>query len=180
MDAIVIDASVAVPLLRPERESETIKAAVIRWRQTGHRLVVPGHFWLEVLNALGRRHLYTSADIIEALRELDELELDTVTIERPVQLLIADLMERFGLTSYDAAYLGLAHVIDARLATIDAELSVAAAGRWLDPLGTSHEHRLAETSAPYGAEASVTWPRWSGAGAYLAELRVRALAGETS
>jgi len=180
MDAIVIDASVAVPLLCPERESETIKAALIRWRQTGHRLVVPGHFWLEVLNSLGRRHLYAGADVIEALRELDELELETVTIERPVHLLIADLMERFGLTSYDAAYLGLAEVIDARLATMDTDLSVAAAGRWLDPLGSSGAHRLSETRAPYGTDVSVSWPRWSGAGAYLAELRARALAGERS
>jgi hypothetical protein len=94
-----------------------------------------------------------------------------------MQVLTADLIERFALTSYDAAYLAVAETMDAGLVTLDRSLAVAAAGRWVDPSG-DNERRLAETPSPYGVEASTSWPRWSGAGAYLADLRARAIAGE--
>lgn len=180
MEVLVIDASVAVPLVRPERESAAIRVTVARWLRAGHRLVVPSHFWLDVLNVLGRRHQYTSAEIVEALRELDELDLETLAVGRPVQFLIVDLMGRFRLTSYDGAYLALAHAMDAGLATLDADLAEAAGARWVSPLDVDGRRRLSESHAAYRAEVPVAWPQWSGAGAYLAELRARALAGRTS
>lgn len=177
MRPLVLDASVGVPLVHAEPDSAAVKRAIGHWRREHRRLVVPGHFWLELLNALGRGHRYGSAALLESLRELDELGLETVAVERSVQVLTADLIERFGLTSYDAAYLAVAETMDAGLATLDRSLAVAAAGRWVDPSG-GNEGRLSEAPSPYGAEASTSWPRWSGAGAYLADLRARAIAGE--
>ena len=68
------------------------------------------------------------------------------------------LIERFGLTAYDAAYLALAQIKDARLATAYRELA-RAAGRRAILLGD--EHVVSEGSAGY--EHDVTWPDWRGA-----------------
>jgi predicted nucleic acid-binding protein len=179
MTPLVLDASVGVALVHAEPQSAVVKGAIGRWRRERRRLIVPSYFWLELLNALGRGHRYGSAALLESLRELDEVGLETVAVERSMQVLAADLIERFGLTSYDAAYLAVAQTMDAGLVTLGRSLAAAAAGRWVDPAG-GPEPRPSETRSPYGGGVSPSWPGWSGAGAYLADLRARALAGERS
>jgi hypothetical protein len=102
-----------------------------------------------------------------------------VWVDRPLLLLAVDLMERHGLTPYDAAFLALCQSLSATLATLDNDLRRAAGdlaegGSWPDdsPLG----HRIAEPIAAYEGERTVTWPRWSGAGSYLGSLRRRVTA----
>jgi predicted nucleic acid-binding protein len=178
MEPIVIDSSVGIPLVRLEPGRDAIRRKVEEWRARGRTLIVPGLFWLEVLNALSRRHGYPGAALVEALYELEELGLATVEPDRAMRLGVADLVERHGLTSYDALYLAVAEQWGALLATGDRALAAAAGSRAI-PLGdASGGHRLAEEGAGYGRQPS--WPKWGGSRAYLAELRARALAGETS
>ena len=90
-------------------------------------------------------------------------------IDGLARLAVIDLVERHGLSAYDAAYLGLADAADARLLTLDRELATAAGTR---AILIGPEGRISDVAEPYEAEPS--WPRWRGAAAYLAELRQRA------
>ena len=165
---VVIDASVAIAIARSEPERPFATAAIARWTNEGVRTVVPSHFWLEVVNALVRRHRWDGAAVFEAIREIDSLEFETVELDRATLLSAVDLSERHGLSAYDAMYLALADALDGSLLTLDRRLE-AAAGPRAASLG---RHRLAETPATY--EHAVTWPNYRGASAYLAQLRAEA------
>ena len=178
--SIVLDASVAIPLVWQEDVSAVVRRSVDRWAAEGVTLLVPTPFWEEIVNALTKRHRRPGSVVIEALYELDQLTITSIEVDRPLLLLGLDLVERFGLTIHDAIYLALARSTGARLATFDRQL-IAAAGAdavdmWGDGAFESGGHRLAERSAPYGApESGITWPTWPGAGPYLATLRRRAI-----
>ncbi len=166
---VVLDASAGVPLVRAEPESGRWHSIAAGWLREGRPIVVPVHFWLEVSNTLVRRHGFGSAGALEALHVLDDLVTETVEVGRPTLLLAIDRAERFGLSVYDAAYLALAEVLDAELATMDRALELAAGPRLVRRAG--HPPRLSETRAPYGSPARVTWPDYAGAASYLASLR---------
>lgn len=166
---LILDASIAVSIARGE-EAGAAAHGLIRARvRTGGRVMVPSHFWLEVANALLGRHRWTSAAMFEAVHVLDRLDPQTVDLDRPTLLSVVDLVERHGLTTYDATYLALADAVDGDLLTLDRALRAAAGPRAITPDG---RHRLSETPAVY--EHNVTWPDYKGASAYLARLRVEA------
>lgn len=179
-EQIVVDASVGVARVRPEIASPIVRRAFTSWSLGRSRLMVPALFWPEVVNALGGRHRYPASEIAEALRELDELGLETVEIGRPELLLVASAMERHRMSAYDATYLVLAQLLDGSLATLDRRLA-AAAGPLGMLLGEEGGHGTREIAAPYGtppeAARPSSLPTYAGLGAYLGELRRRALAG---
>lgn len=119
---------------------------------------------------LSRRYGYPAAAVLEAIYELEELGLTTVTLDRPIILLTLDVVERHRLTAYDGLYLALAEASRAMLLTADIELAGAAGDRAI--LLPKRVSGLAEDPAPYQGEA--TWGRWPGSAAYLPELRRRA------
>jgi predicted nucleic acid-binding protein len=168
---LVVDASAAVAFSARQERSDDVERALEGWRSGGHQIVVPPHFWLEVINALSGRGRWTGAAVLEALVELERLGMTTVRLDRPLVLLALDLVERHGLISYDAAYLALAIQRDARLLTLDRRLAAAAGPRLL-PIGS---HGVSESPPAY--ERSVTWPNYRGASAFLAKLRADALRG---
>lgn len=178
--SIVLDASVAIPLVWQEDVSAVVRRSVDRWADDGVALLVPTPFWAEIVNALTRRHRRPGSVVIEALYELDQLTITSIEVDRPLLLLGVDLVERFGLTIHDAIYLALARSTGARLATFDREL-IAAAGAdavdlWDEGESESGGDRLAERAASDRIpERDSTWPTWPGAGPYLATLRRRAL-----
>jgi len=179
VELVVVDASVGVARIRPEIASLVVRRAFTSWSLGRSRLIVPPLFWLEVVNALGGRHRYPASGIAEALRELDELGLETVEIGRPELLLVADAMERHRLPAYDAAYLVLAGQLGAPLATLDRQLA-AAAGRLGMLLIEEPGRGAREATAPYDtpvADRPSSLPDYAGLGAYLGELRRRAVAG---
>lgn len=162
-DAIVLDASAAIALLRGEPAADAVRSAL----DTSVEILVPDQFWLEIVNVLVRRHRWTADAVIAALRELDELDLTTTPLERATLLLALDRAARFDLTAYDAQYLALAEASDARILTLDTELAGAAGELALPVPGvTDQSSRLAEERAGYGQPLD-----WSRLGRYLAELR---------
>ena len=162
---LVVDASAAVAYLARQERSDQVERALAHWRSAGHRLVVPPHFWLETINALTGRGQWTGDAVLEALVELERLGFATVQQDRPQLLLALDLVERYGLISYDATYLALAIQRDGQLLTLDARLAAAAGPR----AARLDDHGLAEAPATY--ERAVSWPMYRGASAYLAKLR---------
>ena len=162
---IILDASVAIAIIRREPSRPTL-LAVLRETATGQGdRVVPDHFWLEVANVLIRRYGVTPAEAVEQLRVVDDFDLRSIRIDRPMLLVALDLQARFKLSSYDAAYLAVAESEDARLLTLDARLALAAGPRAV-PLPGLGEGRLSEEPVPYGQP--IDWARF---GPYLARLR---------
>jgi predicted nucleic acid-binding protein len=165
---LVVDASVAVSILRKEAEAEDAALLIARWTSSGGRVLVPSQFWLETANTLLRRHKWPGAEVLEAAHVLDDMQLETVELDRTQVVLAIDLAERHGLTAYDAGYLALAVSADASIATFDRALRSAAGARAVR-IGPA---RLSETSVPY--ERDITWPSYKGALAFLAALRADA------
>jgi predicted nucleic acid-binding protein len=163
----VLDASVAVAIVRGEDGSEDHRAALDERIRRGERVLVPEMFWLEVVNALLRRHRWPADDVVRALEVLDGLELETVATERLAVLLALDLACEQDLSAYDAAYLALAAIEEADLLTLDDRLA-RAAGAGGDDLG---ERRARETLVVYSGRER---PSWAAHGRFLGELRRRA------
>lgn len=174
-EAAVVDASAALNLVLSESGSVVVRARLEAWRRDGVSVQVPSHFWLEVANALIRRHRLPSNLVIAAIHGLDELGLETIELSRPLVLLALDLADRHALSMYDAAYLALAESVDGQLLTADRGL-LAAASRHRAVAVPGDEHRLSEEPAPY-KNRQPSWPRYRGISAYLARLRVEAHGG---
>ncbi len=165
---VVVDAAAALDLVVSQSGSGAVMAHLVAWRRAGVSLQVPSNFWLELSNSLLRRHRLPASIVIEAIHRLDEFGLQTIELSRPLVLLALDVAERHGLSQYDATYLALAEVADAKLLTADRQLLVAAGTRGI-PVDAA-ESRIAEVPAAYGARAP-TWSRYRELSAYLARLR---------
>ncbi len=90
--------------------------------------VVPSVWPLEIANALlvsERRKLATPADSVRCLAMLSGLPIEVDLTGYPLEML-TELGRRYGLSSYDAAYLHLAMREGLPLATRDAALDKAA------------------------------------------------------
>lgn len=177
-DRIVIDASVAIARLRPEQQSDAVRHALHAWAAAGADLFVPSLLWVEVLNALVRRHGWAAAAVAEGMLELDGVGIATVEVDRPLLLLAAGEMESHGLSGYDAVCLALALALDARLATLDDRLAEAAGDRALR-LGPGERGSVSEPRVAYGRpEALAAWGHSAVIGAHIAHLRARVLAAD--
>lgn len=171
---VVIDASIALAIILDEpvglRGEQTLRG----WVADDRPILVPGHFWLEVINSLGKASNGSGRRVLAAIHRLDAFGPQTVEPDRPLLLQVIDRAERLNLSAYDAMYLVLAESVDAELATLDRALAAAAGPR---AISFDEGHGLHETPAIY--ERDVTWPSYKGASAYLAKLRAEALAERT-
>ena len=161
-DALVLDASAALSLVRAEPSHGLVARAIGR---AGSRpLLVPEVFWVETVNALVRRHGLAMDAALGAIAELDGLGLRTIQLGRGGLLDSVALMLEHRLTAYDASYLALAHAVNADLLTLDRQLAEAAGDRAvpLDP------NEIRESRGPYRLEPWITWEE---APAYLAAAR---------
>jgi predicted nucleic acid-binding protein len=124
---LVIDSSVTLAWVLDDERENALGSLESLYLE---RATVPQHWILEVTNglrlAVRRQRLKPNepAVILERLRMLP-LQLDVETADRGWSDTLA-LADRFGLTTYDAAYLELALRLDAPLATLDQDLARAA------------------------------------------------------
>ena len=167
MSALVVDASAAIAFLRAEPGAADVERNLRDAMRGNDPRLVPTLFWIELINVLTHRYRLAPSEVVEAVYELEQVELKTTEVGRPGTLAIIDAVGRTGLTAHDAAYLVLAEATDARLLTADAALAAAAGDRGILVGGSS---RIGEGQATYVA-AAPSWARWKGAAAYLAELR---------
>jgi predicted nucleic acid-binding protein len=174
MRAVVIDASVAVAVVLEEPAGIRAGQALRSWVAGERQMFVPSHFWLEVVNALGKAPSAPGQRVLAAVHRLDVFGLQTLEPDRPLLLQVIDRVERLRLTAYDAMYLVVAESLDADLVTLDRDLAAAAGPR---AITFDEAHGLHEPPAVY--EHDVTWPSYKGASAYLAKLRAEALAERT-
>jgi predicted nucleic acid-binding protein len=160
---LVVDASAILAVVL--REPGAGRARPIIESAVASGMLVPDHFWLELVDVLVRRYGMPPDAVVAILRELDDVGVETVAIDRPTLLLALDHMARFGLTAYDAAYLALAEAEDASLLTLDEQLALAAGPRSaLRPASGTREG-----PAPYTAGSAP--PDWARHGRHLADLR---------
>lgn len=170
----VIDASAANALVLDEPAGLHVGKILRDWVSSARPILVPAHFWLEVVNVIGRPAPESGKRVLAAFHRLDLFGLQTMEIDRPLLFQVIDRVERFGLSSYDAAYLALAESVDADLLTLDRQLAIAAGHR---AVTVDESHDLHGSPALY--EHEVTWPGYKGASAYLAKLRAEALTGRS-
>jgi len=126
--SLVIDASVAVAWVF-EDETNPYTEGVLEFLAQGNA-VVPSIWFLEVGNALvvaERRGRLKEAETTRFLFILSQLPI-TVEVESVTQVFgsTVQLARRYGLSTYDAAYLDLAVRLGVPLATQDGELRHAA------------------------------------------------------
>ena len=123
----VVDASVGLKWVLPEAGSEAARSLRRERVESGAPIYVPDLFWSETANALWRLSRGDAAPLPPAqARELfDALRLAPLRTE-PVgpfadgALAIALAAD---ITTYDAAYVALAELVDGRLHTADAALA---------------------------------------------------------
>lgn len=161
-DAVVIDASAAISMVRGEEAGSVVRRAIGRVPQ--RRLLVPGVFWIEVTNILVRRYGQPVHTVLDAVAELDDLGLSTVQSSRGALLASVALMFEHDLSAYDATYLALAEALDAELLTLDRKLAAAAGERAVK----LEDGDVREGRAPYRLEP---WIAWDEAASYLKVVR---------
>ena len=126
MTGFVVDASVAIAWLFEDEVTPETEAVLDRLSdQEAH---APGLWELEIANVVlsaerrGRISEIASAQIMERLRDLPiRINPDNLRLHH-----LLEVARRYGLTSYDAAYLTLALQLNLPLATLDRDLAAAA------------------------------------------------------
>ena len=159
-------------MIRVEPAARTLRPLLIGADVRELRILVPDGFWIELANVLVRRYSMTPEEVVEAMREIDELDVESVRIDRVLLLAAMDHQHRHRLSAYDATYLALAESEGARLLTLDVMLAAAAGDRAIR-LDGMPPRRLSEGATEYGRDP-VDWARF---GPYLAQLRAEAIAG---
>ena len=126
MTGFVVDASVAIAWLFEDEVTPETEAVLDRLSdQEAH---APGLWELEVANVVlsaerrGRISEIATAQIMERLRDLPI----RINPDNPRLHHLLEVARRYGLTSYDAAYLTLALQLNLPLATLDRDLAAAA------------------------------------------------------
>jgi predicted nucleic acid-binding protein len=120
--AIVVDASIAVPLLAASAGIERFEA----WRREDAYLLAPAHFPAEVANALLRSMKLGAAEVVRRMDLLATIGVETADRGAAELRAAIDLAQRHRLSVYDALYLHLAIDVEAELASADHDLVKAA------------------------------------------------------
>lgn len=128
----VIDASIALKWVVPEPGSGAAAALYDRLEQAGVAVYVPDLFWSETASALwrltrGREALLSPEEAHELFAALRTAPVRTDPVE-PISAEALEIALATGATSYDAAYVALAELRDARLWTADRGLIGKLAG----------------------------------------------------
>lgn len=123
---VVIDASVALKWVLPERDAEPALQLRERIRSSGAPAHVPDLFWAETANVLWRltrnpKRRLDPGDASELLEVLRMAPLSTVPVG-PLAGRALEIACASGVTVYDATYVAVAEVRGARLWSADRRL----------------------------------------------------------
>lgn len=137
--AFVVDASIALAWHFTDEASELAEA--LAKRAVKEQIVVPGHWWLEVANAVvigerKRRAVPSQADELVARLAIMTIEVDDGAGSL-VFSSVLPLARKHNLTIYDAIYLELAMRRGLLLATLDRDLATAARARDVRVIGVA-------------------------------------------
>jgi predicted nucleic acid-binding protein len=124
MERTVIDVSIAVKWFVAERDSD--KAITLRdtYQREKIELVAPNLIYYEVANAL-RFHPYyksTEANLLDSVTALRDMQI-AVDPSTDIWLQAFDISLSQDISVYDAIYMAMSVVLDARLITSDKKLA---------------------------------------------------------
>lgn len=120
---IVVDASSAVEMLDG---AEAWVRRFADWVAGDTQLLAPGHFRLEVANALHKGQRRDPLLVVDGVRRVMDAGIASARDHPDALADIISLASRHRLTVYDAAYLQLALELEGELATSDKALARAA------------------------------------------------------
>jgi predicted nucleic acid-binding protein len=121
MPVKVIDASALAALLFGEPDADKVLARI-----EGNTLAAPALLPFEIASVcLKKMRLHPERGdlLLSALQMLPEMEIDSVEVDLPDAVLLAQETQ---LTIYDSAYLWLARTLECDLVTLDKHLASAA------------------------------------------------------
>jgi len=122
---IVLDASAAIEWLLQSPKASAIEEQLFSESAASPAWHVPHLLDVEVARVLRRHVAAGSMSAARGREALDDLD-DSPLIRYPHDFLLARIWElRHSLTAYDAAYVALAEVLDARLITCDRKIAAA-------------------------------------------------------
>lgn len=123
---IVIDASVAIKWYIAEPDS--LKAKIWYNRiQTGKILaVIPDYFYLECCNVFLKRYRIAQEECKAVLRDIEQLGLEVVPLSILKMSQVITLSSKYNITMYDAVYLEVARIAEAKVVTADEILALRA------------------------------------------------------
>lgn len=145
MAAVVVDANLAVGLVRQMPFSLLFRRKIEQWLLDGTTLAVPGLWDYEVTSALRKlwvQGVLTGEQAIAGVETLMRLTLNRHPANKDLMLASLRWAERLGQSkAYDAQYVALAESLDAQLWTADVKLVNA-----LQAQGVSWAHWIGEGS----------------------------------
>lgn len=122
MPKIVIDASVVVKWFINEKYSELALKIRDRFVEGQLDLLSPSLLHYEVLNALKYSNLFNLGELTKAASSLENYGIIQVPLNGEYAQKVVELSENYNLSIYDAAYIGLADILDVHAYSADKKL----------------------------------------------------------
>jgi len=117
----IIDANIAIKWFSEEKNTEAATAILNQHNKEEINIIVPELFFYEVMNVLRFKNL-EEQELNIAASELFNLQLETIPISLMIMNEAIKFSSKYNLTVYDAVYLALAEIFNAKLITEDQEI----------------------------------------------------------
>ena len=119
---VVVDASVVAKWFMEEVYSD--KAVLLRDKYVAREILLtsPSIMPYEVLNALRYSGLYSKEELVDIVRTLERYGIEHWDLEREYGERVAEVAIELNVSVYDASYVALAEIVNARLVTADEEI----------------------------------------------------------
>ena len=133
--SLVIDASLAMRLILPDRRRAALRARMERWLQEGYELVAPDLWLYEMTSALCKAAflgLITAEEAEDCLPLVSALAIELVAADAEQARLAFVWTQRLNrAAAYDSFYLALAESLNCELWTADRRLHNAVGLPWV-------------------------------------------------
>ena len=123
MEKVVIDASVVVKWFIEEEASEEALAIRTQFIEGEIELMSPSVLNYEVLNALKYSTLYNIQELIIAATALENYGIIQVPLNGEYAKQVVTIALENEISIYDAAYIGLAEIMETQVYTADIQMS---------------------------------------------------------